>query len=767
MKKKAPIHIVPTFHHDISYLKPERDYHANASRILDKAISLMEEDSEYTYTVEQAYFFERYWQENPDKQEKLVAFYKSGQLNFAPGFWVVPDMCMPSGESIYMQATYGKRALKNIFGGEDKIKTAFIADCWGHNAALPQILSQCGYDYYTFSRCMTKALDEENFIWRGLDGSDIKTHWMSTSYAGLEFKDSAKRVNAEELSWSSATREGVLSLYNQNAERCGGDAQLMTAGGDMKMPASSATTTVKQFKADDELPKISFSTMERAFSEIDFDDKKVYDGEFISSLKGSFATNIDIKHNNNKAENELYALEALSVFKNKKCDFDKAWKLTLKNQFHDIICGTLCDEALEDALREQNEALEQLQKIRKGLSGDDEALFNPHPFEVFGVLDKVSYKAKPFSFAETEPLSSVAATLPCKFQNEFYEAGINENGFITSLVEKQSGLETVGKGIPFGSLQLQADSGDNWVEFEYPWEDDHTKYSVNVPDPYNRSALERHRNVTLSKNGVLSAEAEWLSDGVLRITQKGRLNYWVTDMPFETTITFYKNSPRIDYKTEFDCKNRRLRLRAAFPSAIAEGVIRHNVPYGISVRGQGPQPANMFIDHQNHNAGLCLINRGNPANNIEDNIMMITLFRSVAMEYKCQSELSYNIGKHIVCEYSVVPHRSGEDIKLWENAISFNCPPVLTSREDLLGLKVESALLSAVRFDGDDIFLRIYNGCEDCVTAKITLPEGFDEYAFTDGLMNIATKKQKGRGKISLRLGGYKVQGIKLFKSEN
>ena len=172
--KKAKIHVVPTFHHDIAYLKPERDYTQKAIEILDKALLLMEQDPAYTFTVEQAYFIDRYIDARPENLEKLKSFVKKGQLHFAPGLWSVPDMCMPSGESIYMQAVMGKRFLKDQFDYEPK--TAYIADCWGHHAQLPQILTQCGYDYYSFSRCMYPEFDVENFRWMGIDGAVLNSH---------------------------------------------------------------------------------------------------------------------------------------------------------------------------------------------------------------------------------------------------------------------------------------------------------------------------------------------------------------------------------------------------------------------------------------------------------------------------------------------------------------------------------------------------------------------------------------------------------------
>ena len=129
--KKKKISVIPTFHHDIAYLKPEKDYYYKATEILNKACELMEKDENYTFTVEQSYFFERYWNENPEKHDILKKFFVNGQLNFAPGMWVVPDMCMPSGESIYMQSTYGRRALEKIFGDTSKrVLTGYIADCW-------------------------------------------------------------------------------------------------------------------------------------------------------------------------------------------------------------------------------------------------------------------------------------------------------------------------------------------------------------------------------------------------------------------------------------------------------------------------------------------------------------------------------------------------------------------------------------------------------------------------------------------------------------
>lgn len=762
------LHLIPTFHHDIAYLRPESWYTETAVRIFDRAIAIMQENEEYTYTVEQAYFFEEYWKTHPEKQELLKDLTANGQLHFAPGFFAVPDMSMLSGESLFMQAYYGQKILAETVGYVPK--TAFIADCWGHSAALPQIIRQCGYTGYTFSRCMEKSFAVENFRWKGIDGTELNTHWMSTAYAGLSFPDGEK-VNAEELHWENATAGGVRSLMERNAVHCGEDAQILPAGGDMRMPSAAAPAIVRELNRRDNLPPLRFSSFEDAFADIDFSQKPVYEGEFISALKGSFAANIQIKLANRRMENKLYALETLSVLKNRPEDFTAAWRTTLKNQFHDILCGTICDESLIQVMDEYAQAEDVLEAIRQQLANASDGKtipFNTLNFPISGIRHwdgkTVSYTADGFSPAKETLLNGQKISLPCAYENEYYHAELDARGYITCLTDKISGKVLVNSSaIPFGSLQMQSDSGDNWVEFEYPWEEDPVLYSTNVPDPYDRRRLPTHPKVQLAADGVSAAEAVSFGENGLVVTQRGCLRYWISEVPFTVTITFAKNSPRIEYHTEFTNKTKRIRLRAAFPVKESE-TIRYQIPYGIVKRGEGPQPAQRFIDASSANGeGLALLNRGLPANNCEDGILMVTLFRSVAMEYKCRSALSYNEGKSYEVDYAIVPHGAEKDDLLWENALSFNTPLVETSDFPESGWNIENAYLSAMRTVGDDVFLRLYGGTSAGKTAKIKVPTEYCRYAYTDGRMDPA-EWLPVNGELSVELTPYEVKGIRFSR---
>ena len=544
---------------------------------------------------------------------------------------------------------------------------------------------------------------------------------------------------------------------------------MMPAGGDMKMPAASALKIMKELQKDEGLPTPAFSSFEKGLSQIDFANTPIYNGEFVSSLKGTFATNILIKQYNRKMEHLLYTLEVLSVAKGKKVDLTAGWDLALKNQFHDILCGTICDEALAQVYAEYEQTLASLEEIREELAGlGEEAYFNPLPFENTQIITEESgatlLSAKGFGYATETPLQAEEQVLPCEFENEYYKAVLDARGFITTLTEKTSGVKVIeNPKFPLGSLQLQADSGDNWVEFEYPWELDPTLYTTNVPDPYDRMGQPTHQKVQLGRCGVEKAVAVKLGDEAIQITQTGCIRYWVTQLPFTTTITLWKSSPRIDFHTEFDCKNRRLRVRAAFPHAVENAKIRHQIPFAMVERGEGPQPAQYAMDVENEKAGFTVINVGQPANNTEQGIMMLTLFRSVAMEYKCQSEDSYNLGKHISCDYAVLPHTAHNDALIWEQSLAKQVPMVKTGKEDLANFGVENAQLSALRFDGDHIFMRIYNGIDTAEKAVITLPDTVTAYALADGLMNPVSEKQPVSKTLEMELAPYKIQGICLY----
>ena len=74
-------------------------------------------------------------------------------------------------------------------------------------------------------------------------------------------------------------------------------------------------------------------------------------------------------------------------------------------------------------------------------------------------------------------------------------------------------------------------------------------------------------------------------------------------------------------------------------------------------------------------------------------------------------------------------------------------------------------MVSAMRYDGDGVFIRVYNGTDKEREASVFVDEGVRSFALTDGLMNPGEPGTVA-GVLRLTLPPYAVQGIKFYYGE-
>lgn len=608
---------------------------------------------------------------------------------------------------------------------------------------------------------MRPDVDRQNFIWRGADGSELRTHWLSTHYDGVGFPTDRESANAEEQGWAEGGAEGIRQLIEENRKKCGDDAPYLPVGGDMRFPSRHAPRLVQALNARGDLPHLAFATPKEALEAIDWARAPRVDGEFVSTQQGSFSANISLKLDDRRASGELYALEALAVLLRRAPDFEPAWRLHLMNQFHDILCGTICNAALRDAKADFRALWQHLAAIRRALTGGvgDKAYCNALPFAQTVRVDEGMLNLPALGFARAseaiQPAAIETPALPLSFENAWYRARIGAEGFVESLVEAQSGRELVGEGAPFGAITMQLDYGDNWWSLSTVTMNRTTQaYILNRPDPLFREDG-RTTLPAIREASVVSADADCVV-----IRQAGELRFWVTSVPFETTITLSKSAPEIAYHTEFTCEVKQIRLRAAFPVRDLPRA-RRQIPYALVPTEAGEQATQMLMDASGKDAGLAILNRGTPAGNIEGGIMLLTLFRSAAMEYKCESDLSFNLGRSFALDYAALPHAAERDDLLWKRALAFNTPVIACPYpESAFAPQVEGALLSCLRPAEGGVFLRLYNPLDVPAVARLRLPEGARGACRTDGL-GAADESSFTQGReIAIPLGARKVQGI-------
>ena len=781
MKLQAKeIGIVPGFHYDVAYLKSYREYLPGCFAIIDEALRILEANPEYRFLIEQVILLEEYWERFPEKRPVLRRLAGEGQLGVAPGLFVMPDMNHPGGETMFLQARLGRKWLAEKLGISPKV--CWIADCWGHHAQLPQILRQSGYEYYVFYRCMRPEVCRSDFRWEGLDGTQIKTHWLPRGYANVRFPTDAEKVNAAELEFIGCGPEQIARLCLELEHYGPMNMALLCNGGDFAFPQGSGPQVVKQLNGTGQLPPVKFTLPEEVLGQVDWQKMPVVTGEFNSSFQGTFTANIRIKQEIRELGNRLLSLEALAVTGGGRKvgkDYQMLWRGVLKQQFHDIVCGTICDTALADCL-------EELKQVRQGIAAElqemggqgDGVVFNPLGFARTEIVEqegrrlKVQMPALGFaSLAKAQSLpEGVAGELPVTFANDFYEATIGPRGYITSLVEKSSGRELIGRpDVPFGSLGMQIDNGDLWLNFESPLNGgaDAAALTQNLGDPLFRrggNALV-HQGTFLS--AIKQARVVLHSSEELIVEQEGTVSFWRLGIAFKTRLHLKRHSPRIAYTTTIQPNGRQYRIRAVFPSALANGETTCEIPYGMQRREKGEHVAQNWVDYSDQHCGLALLNRGIPANNVEEGVLMLTLFRAVAMEYKADSDDSFNQGVEHTFAYALVPHGKSWKTEVVRQGLEFNFPPLVCRMgkemaEGNWGVSQENVIISCLRWSGAKIFLRIYEATGQMAQGEVVIPKYITQFAEADGLEEPTGKSNPCNGKISFKLNPYEVKGFLL-----
>ena len=730
----AMIHLIPTFHYDVIYLKSEAEYLNIGCDIINCALTLLQKYPEYRFTIEQVYLIEEFCRRNPGEISTIAKLVQDKRISFAPGMYVMPDMNFCDGESMYLQVKFGRKILQELFGAADEDSDAcWIADCWGHHAQLPQIISQCCYKHYFFMRGMDPALMQKECLWQGIDGTELPATWLSCGYAGVRFGNS-RYDNALELCFGgisaadiNCTRKDIMQ-YGPNQQDV-----LIGNGGDNCFPQEEACLAVEKLNQSGSLDdQICFSVPSDYAAGLDKAKMPRFAGEFNGLFEGSYTANIWIKQRTDAARRKLLALEKFNAMQGNTADFEHIWRRILKLQFHDIIMGTVCDAGI----REIEAELEAAEQALAEAAGTPMAFFNPlaqsreeiaelpdgRRFRVIvGPLGKRALAECEELSPEKQPLS-----LPLTFSNGYFSSVWNEKGYCSSLTDRDGKEMIAAAPCPFGALTMQIDNGDNWLNFTSPLDGGSFLSKLSWPDhkdPYEQPPQLCTNNRTLLAN-ICGVEAFAYPDGTVEIIQQGRIDFWRIGVSFVTRITLEKNSPYVKYRTELLPKGRHYRIRAAFPAAFSDGTVRRGIPFGMQESRRTELPSSGFLDFRKTGMACSLFFKGTyGASTDDDGIMLLSLFRAVAMEYKCQSFASYNEGRKHTYEYAVAPGMVLDAVpsmaEAYQNELLFCADAELSSFPGL----PENVTLSALRRHADGrYFLRLVENAGKESSFELDLP---------------------------------------------
>lgn len=561
-------HAVGHAHIDSAWLWPKRETRRKVARTVSNALALMDQHPDYIFAMSSAQQYAWLEQDHPDVFARMLERIKEGRFVPAGGMWVESDGMMPWGESLIRQISFGRRYFREKLGVEPK--GVWLPDSFGYNAAWPQIARRAGYEWFMTQKLVfndTTKFPHHSFMWTGIDGTEIFTHFPPTDTYAAEMKIKELRY-AERNMKDKELADQALLLYGYG-DGGGGPTREMTAKID-RMHNLEGIPTVEYDTPDAFFDKARTEMLAEAG-----DEMPRWKGELYLELhRATLTSQQDMKRGCRREESllrlcEYYATFAVLVnpaYRYPTAKLDTLWKTLLLNQFHDILPGSSISwvhkEAREDYRNAEQELVSLIQEACRALSAADpnadllpQAKLSQTDYGPHGAWHAWSTVAVPET-AGTKSVGVEATGDGYVLDNGLLRLTIETDGTISSLTDLVEKRELVADGERLGRYELLK----------------------NQPSRYD--AWEIERDAFLSpKDGTSDARltAETLPDGSARVTVEERLG---EASQVTTTITLPVDAKRIEYTAHVNWLESERFLKVKYPLAINTHTATYECQYG-------------------------------------------------------------------------------------------------------------------------------------------------------------------------------------------
>ncbi|WP_322907473.1 alpha-mannosidase [Paenibacillus campi] len=356
-------------HIDVAWLWRLKHTREKAARSFSTVLRLMEHDPDYIFLQTQPQLYDYIKQDYPELYERIKQRIAEGRWEAGGGMWVEADCNLTSGESLVRQFLLGTRFFQTEFGVNSRY--LWLPDVFGYSWALPQILRKSGFDTFMTTKIswnQFNRMPRDTFRWRGMDGSEVLTHFITTpddweggnafyyTYNGHVKADTVQGV------WSSyqdkETNQNLLISYGYGDGGGGVTREMLELRRQLdRIPGIPA---VKSGRADD-----YFVRLQQTFQQTD-SYVHTWDGElYLEYHRGTYTSQAYNKLLNRRLELLYRETEWLHILRAAATGdwagypasrLEDGWKIILRNQFHDIIPGSSIAEVYEDSTLEYAEA---------------------------------------------------------------------------------------------------------------------------------------------------------------------------------------------------------------------------------------------------------------------------------------------------------------------------------------------------------------------------------------------------------------------------
>ncbi|WP_407571884.1 alpha-mannosidase [Deinococcus altitudinis] len=336
-------------HLDLGWLWPVHETRRKGRRTLSTVLELMDRHPDFTFNQSSAQLYAWMQEDDPALFEGVKARVKEGRFEPVGGMWVEPDCQMSGGEALARHLLYGQAYFQKTFGRACTV--AWLPDTFGFTPGLPQLLLAAGVTGFFTTKINWNeetVFPHDLYQWEGLDGSRVLAHMLYNPGLGgyngdvspLDVLGTWRSYKAKSLpAWGERQAERVLTFGY-------GDG-----GGGPTTEMLGAYELLRRFPA---MPELHMARVDELFGRLPT-DLPVWVGELYLELhRGTLTSQARTKRGNRLAEHRLLEAETLCALNGQDVqgDLERLWKVTLLNQFHDILPGSSVREVYDTALPE-------------------------------------------------------------------------------------------------------------------------------------------------------------------------------------------------------------------------------------------------------------------------------------------------------------------------------------------------------------------------------------------------------------------------------
>ena len=292
--------------------------------LVDRVLDLLEREADIGcfHLDGQTVLVEDYLAARPEAQQRLARLVAAGRLAVGP-WYVLADEVLSSGEALIANLALGTR---DALALGQRLDVGYSPDAFGHPAELPAVLHGFGIETAVLWRGVGPDVHGDRFLWKAPDGSAVRVYHLPP--------------------WGYETAPSTAEVV----ERATGEIVPLFVGADHHEPepdVSRQLTGAPAARLDDMLQALAHDELPTVTGE-----QRAVGKQWL--LDGALSARLPLKQAIHRAgqvlERWAEPLAALAGPLAGAAALDVAWRLHLRNHFHDTLAGTVSDAVALAAL---------------------------------------------------------------------------------------------------------------------------------------------------------------------------------------------------------------------------------------------------------------------------------------------------------------------------------------------------------------------------------------------------------------------------------